>query len=132
MMNLQDNPTALYIKTRGDQPQSRNFKNRSNDSRANNQIKGKLLCEYCHGDSHNKDKCFHIHGYPEWHKLYGTKPDPSRMPKNYIARLQGNGKTQVTSNVVSSEVSVQGGESNVLTIEQYQQLLSMINNTSTG
>lgn len=34
-----------------------------------------LLCEFCQNPGHLKDKCFYLHGYPEWHKLYG-KPKP--------------------------------------------------------
>lgn len=34
-----------------------------------------LQCEFCQNTGHLKDKCFYLHGYPEWHKLYG-KPKP--------------------------------------------------------
>lgn len=30
-----------------------------------------LTCSYCHKDKHTRDKCFYLHGYPPWHKLYG-------------------------------------------------------------
>lgn len=33
------------------------------------------VCEYCHNLGHVQDKCFFLHGYPDWHCLYG-KPKP--------------------------------------------------------
>ncbi|XP_074337191.1 uncharacterized protein LOC141674381 [Apium graveolens] len=34
-----------------------------------------VVCEYCKFTGHSKDKCFALHGYPEWHRLYGqAKP----------------------------------------------------------
>lgn len=37
--------------------------------------KASLYCEFCHFTGHTKDTCFCIHGYPEWHKMFG-KPKP--------------------------------------------------------
>ncbi|XP_074327508.1 uncharacterized protein LOC141665422 [Apium graveolens] len=33
------------------------------------------LCDFCHNTGHHQDKCFFLHGYPDWHRLYG-KPKP--------------------------------------------------------
>lgn len=30
-----------------------------------------VTCDYCKFTGHSIDKCFVLHGYPEWHKLYG-------------------------------------------------------------
>ncbi|XP_074375531.1 uncharacterized protein LOC141717357 [Apium graveolens] len=37
-------------------------------------------CDYCHNPGHNQEKCFFLHGYPNWHRLYG-KPKPNLRPK---------------------------------------------------
>lgn len=33
------------------------------------------VCDYCHMTGHIKDKCFCLHGYPNWHRIFG-KPKP--------------------------------------------------------
>ncbi|XP_074375165.1 uncharacterized protein LOC141716901 [Apium graveolens] len=40
-----------------------------------NTVDPNLVCEFCQNTRHLKDKCFYLHGYPEWQKLYG-KPKP--------------------------------------------------------
>lgn len=34
-----------------------------------------LCCDFCQTTGHSREKCFCIHGYPEWHKMFG-KPKP--------------------------------------------------------
>lgn len=54
--------------------------NRNFASAKNSTCASSLLCEFCHMTGHSKDKCFCIHGYPEWHKLYGKpKPKPQNV-----------------------------------------------------
>lgn len=39
-----------------------------------------LVCDYCQNSGHTKDKCFCLHGYPEWHRLHGKpKPKPRKL-----------------------------------------------------
>lgn len=36
-------------------------------------------CDYCNTAGHVREKCFCLHGYPDWHKLYGKpKPKPRK------------------------------------------------------
>lgn len=112
-MNLGEISTTLFSKT-GNTITS-NFSNnnggyRNNRSRVanNNNIqgsKGTFFCNYCHGDSHSKDRCFYLHGFSDWHPLHGTKPDLSKMPK-----YKGKGKSLHTANAAS----IQGSNSNSL------------------
>lgn len=37
-----------------------------------------VLCDFCYMSGHLKYKCYYIHGYPSWYRLFG-KPKP--MPK---------------------------------------------------
>lgn len=39
-----------------------------------------LICDYCHMSGHLRDKCYCIHGYPAWHRLFGKpKPNPKYL-----------------------------------------------------
>lgn len=49
-------------------------------------------CTYCHQEKHTRDKCFYLHGYPPWHRLYG-------QPKPKL-------KTTSNSRPTTAEVSV--------------------------
>ncbi|XP_074347404.1 uncharacterized protein LOC141686256 [Apium graveolens] len=40
-----------------------------------------FTCDYCQMTGHSRDKCFCLHGYPEWHKMYG-KPKPKPRKQN--------------------------------------------------
>ncbi|KAL8116037.1 hypothetical protein AgCh_022503 [Apium graveolens] len=47
---------------------------------------GSMVCDFCHMSGHLKEKCYCIHGYPSWHKLFGKpKPKPKFLQnKNSI------------------------------------------------
>lgn len=34
-----------------------------------------IQCDFCHLNGHTRYKCFCLHGYPNWHRLYG-QPQP--------------------------------------------------------
>ncbi|XP_074370155.1 uncharacterized protein LOC141711536 [Apium graveolens] len=55
-------------------------------------------CDYYHNPGHNQEKCFFLHGYPDWHRLYG-KPKPKLRPKK---------ASQVTSQVTSQSAVTDG------------------------
>ncbi|XP_074363351.1 uncharacterized protein LOC141703860 [Apium graveolens] len=40
-----------------------------------------FTCDYYQMTGHFRDKCFCLHGYPEWHKMYG-KPKPKPRKQN--------------------------------------------------
>lgn len=61
-----------------------------------------VVCDYCHMSGHLRDKCYCIHGYPSWHKLFG-KPKPK--PKFLTNR----------NSVVANVTSVGSGLDNVTT-----------------
>lgn len=45
-------------------------------------------CSYCHQDKHTRDKCFFLHGYPPWHRLYGQpKPKLRSKPPSTVAQV---------------------------------------------
>lgn len=62
-----------------------------------------LICDFCHMTGHLKDKCYFIHGYPSWHKLFG-KPKPK-------PRLS-NPKSSVMASVVQPTIPSQWSETN--------------------
>lgn len=80
---------AMNVKTAG-------FKNRA----ANQQTSKKSysaeseVCEYCQNPGHSKDKCFFLHGYPEWHRLHGK-------PKPRLKQFGGNSTVKKVANVTS-------------------------------
>ncbi|XP_074352914.1 uncharacterized protein LOC141692072 [Apium graveolens] len=64
-----------------------------------------VVCDYCHMTGHLRDKCYCIHGYPSWHKLFG-KPKPK--PKFLKER----------NSVVASVSTIDNGES--MTSDSYR------------
>lgn len=49
-----------------------NVQKRVNDSN--------IICEFRHMTGNLKDKCYCIHGYPSWHRLFGKpKPKPKLL-----------------------------------------------------
>ncbi|XP_074367095.1 uncharacterized protein LOC141707685 isoform X2 [Apium graveolens] len=37
-------------------------------------------CDFCQNSGHTRDKCFCLHGYPQWHGLHGNpKPKPKKL-----------------------------------------------------
>lgn len=89
-----------------------------------------MFCDYCQNSGHLRDKCFCLHGYPEWHRLHG-KPKPKPRKLNTSA---GKSAAQVSSlpstsvnTTVDTPTTVQ--ESGVFSDAQCQQLSKMIQDT---
>ncbi|XP_074343620.1 uncharacterized protein LOC141682828 [Apium graveolens] len=91
---------------------------------------GSLECDYCHNSGHNRDKCFCLHGYPEWHRLYGKpKPKPRKLNSSSLRHVTTNVRVSPASNTndvpashtLSNEASTTG-----FTDMQCQQLAKMI------
>ncbi|XP_074356820.1 uncharacterized protein LOC141696596 [Apium graveolens] len=79
-----------------------------------------VVCDYCKFTGHSREKYFALHGYPEWHRLYG-QPKPKVKPKktNQVVNLAQN--SQNFSDVVSQVSSTDS-----LSETQCQQLISML------
>ena len=90
-----------------------------------------IYCDYCHMQGHAKDKCFCLHGYPEWHKMYGKpKPKPKHLSnRNAVAAQvsQSSDNSQTKSTVSQSDTSTSNFQ---FSESQYKQLLQLLNHTS--
>ena len=88
------------------------------------------VCDYCHLSGHIKDKCFALHGYPEWHKLYGQpKPRVKHTPKTTSANAvatTGNTLQTRASDINVPELSTSGSCTDNLSDAQCQQIISML------
>lgn len=50
-----------------------------------------LYYDFCHSFGHNREKCFCIHGYPDWNKLFGKpKPKPQSQQQHNKSTTQAN------------------------------------------
>lgn len=79
-------------------------------------------CGYCHMSGHSRDKCFALHGYPEWHRLYG-KPKP-KIRTASAKQSVANVTTEIAKpDLVVSNVSASTDE---LSESQCQQLIQML------
>ncbi|XP_074352187.1 uncharacterized protein LOC141691361 [Apium graveolens] len=86
-----------------------------------------FTCDYCQMTGHSRDKCFCLHGYPEWHKMYG-KPKPKPRKQNAgnksvaVAHVSLNeGKTDTSHKEHNSNATL-----NAFSDTQCQQLAKMI------
>lgn len=79
------------------------------------------------------DRCFYLHGYPDWHRLYGTKPDVAKMPKyNKFKQTSATptGNSTVQGNAAATTLPSISTASEVpghFTSDQYQHLLTLLN-----
>lgn len=115
--------------------QYNDFGNRNSKSKKNQDSSAVVVCDFCQASGHTKDKCFCLHGYPEWHKLFGKpKPKPkSQSSRGYTqannvatnkgsSKLSGNSvEGQESGNVANSTSSATG-----FSESQCQQIMQMI------
>ena len=105
------------------QGKSGKFQNKksSNDNSA-------VVCDFCQMTGHTKDKCFCLHGYPEWHRLYGKpKPKPKSQGSSAKAAHAYNVSNTNHSDAISQDhVGSSSAEPSGFTTAQCQQLMSMI------
>ncbi|XP_074378611.1 uncharacterized protein LOC141720152 [Apium graveolens] len=70
-----------------------------------------VYCDFCHSSGHIRDKYFCVHGYPDWHRLYGhPKPKPRSGAQSTVRKV-----AQVTgpsTYVPASASTTSGGEDN--------------------
>lgn len=94
------------------------------DDRKNNDV----VYDYCKYTGHSKEKCFALHGYPEWHILYGQpKPKPkfNNNKKSAVTSTQINhSKADVKDDVLST--TTRGAVGDNLSDIQCQQLIQML------
>lgn len=109
-MNVRFNPTNSGNKSK--------FVKKGSDS--------STVCDHCKLTGHSKDKCFVLHGYPEWDLLHG-QPKP---------KLRTNASKHTNSNVNASSPAVQLNANATtsqtsstarvdLSEQQYQKMLDM-------
>lgn len=82
--------------------------------------------DYCQNAGHTKDKCFCLHGYPEWHKLHG-KPKPRPKKLNAVkSAAQVSVSNTIHADCTDSPIAKDGL---MFTDAQCQQLSKMIQET---
>ncbi|XP_074365665.1 uncharacterized protein LOC141706743 [Apium graveolens] len=91
-----------------------------------------FTCDYCQMTGHSRDKCFCLHGYPEWHKIYG-KPKPK--PRKQNAGNKSVAVAHVSLNEDKTDTSHKEHNSNAtlnaFSDTQCQQLAKMIQESIT-
>lgn len=84
-----------------------------------------LICDYYKLTGHVKDKCFALHGYPDWHRLYG-QPKPkirtSATKKDIAHVTHQNNSTDASSSIDNNSVV----DSFLMTKAQCHQLIQML------
>lgn len=88
-----------------------------------------ISCDYCRLSGHTQDKCFCLHGYPEWHRLFGHPIPKSRTQPS--SKTQSPFSDKQTTQVASmSPPAVAMSSTNVnpagFTDSQCQQIANMI------
>lgn len=82
--------TAMAVKQYILQKSSKSFVKKPPTSTTNKSLETASGCTYYHQDKHTRDKCFFLHCYPPWHRLYGQP-----KPKLRTASKSGPSTTQV-------------------------------------
>ena len=82
-----------------------NFANKSAKSAIKKSEDFALFCDYFQLTGHTRDKCFCLHGYPDWHRLYG-KPKP--QPRIH----KGNSKPKQSAHAYNVSTKSTGISSN--------------------
>lgn len=90
-----------------------------------------IICEYCKLTGHSKEKCFALHGYPEWHRFYGQPKPKPRFNNNKKVAAHVTAQTAIqneTTGYNGSEMIQQnkGDISSNLSEIQCQQLINML------
>ncbi|XP_074373832.1 uncharacterized protein LOC141714199 [Apium graveolens] len=130
LMNTENVAMAVKSSFQGNKNQIKNnYGRRSSDIAA-------VVCDYCHMTGHLKDKCYCIHGYPSWHKLFGKpKPKPKLLQSKsaVVANVQ---QVSSTSDVLDGGTVSVGLHSSVtegmsLSDTQCQQLIHFLQKSMT-
>lgn len=84
------------------------------------------MCDYCKMQGHVKDKCFSLHGYPDWHRLHG---EPKPKIKSNLRKYNTNAATSTESVYFHKPTAANVSKealSSMFTESQYQQLLNLL------
>ncbi|XP_074378112.1 uncharacterized protein LOC141719636 [Apium graveolens] len=125
LMGLNDTFTNVRVKS------NYSGKNQQPKFNSHKKVDSTVICDFCHMSGHLKDKCYCIHGYPSWHKLFGKpklKPKFITARNSVVANVQTHGNSEDTSVMVGKE-SVSAGLHNSgisLTDSQCQQIIQML------
>ncbi|XP_074380644.1 uncharacterized protein LOC141721574 isoform X2 [Apium graveolens] len=97
--------------------------------------KGNLECSYCHGTNHTKERCFHLVGFP-------PRSNKAQSANSGFSKFSGASDNRAVAQIQSGANAPSNGDnsstekdenlSNTLTAEQYQQLLTLLNQSQTS
>lgn len=84
------------------------FKNSAAFNGQKRAIDNEIFCDYCNNTGHNRDKCFCLHGYPEWHKLHDKpKPKPKRLTtQGILVKFAAQVSTTPSSGINDTTIKV--------------------------
>lgn len=86
-----------------------------------------VQCDYCHLSGHSRDKCFALHGYPDWHRLHGQpKPKVKIDNSNKANAVTANehNRTQTSASIADACTGLDSSLSN----QQCYQIINMLQN----
>lgn len=107
--------------------QFQGYKNKSHVSRNKDKksTDASIVCDYCALTGHTREKCFALHGYPEWHRLHGhPKPKIRTNNKKTAAHVISNAVPEMKSE--SAPLSSSHNASDNLLDVQCHQLIQML------
>lgn len=85
------------------------------------------VCNYFHMTGHTKDKCFCLHGYPNWHRLFGKpKPKPRFNSTNMGKRHVIAAHVSTVDKSVNTGSSLQSDNALNLSDGQCKQLIEIL------
>ncbi|KAK1375708.1 hypothetical protein POM88_031901 [Heracleum sosnowskyi] len=83
-----------------------------------------VVCDHCKLTGHTKEKCFVLHGYPDWHCLYG-QPKPKLRTNATNPKRSASQAAPTVANVSATQLSSTNDTTVDLSDQQYQKLLDM-------
>ena len=98
----------------------------------NQDSKDNLHCDFCHLTGHTRHKCFCVHGYPAWHKLFGKPKPKPRFPtfaKPRFAAQISSVDSQVEHSAPSNVPGLHISDNMSLSTGQCQQLIQLLQKT---
>lgn len=120
------NSESIAMSVRNSLPQQHKSKSGKGASRPSSENRMNLQCDYCNMSGHTRDKCFCLHGYPDWHKLYG-QPKPKPRSAHSVVKTSSPVMFDQTSTPPVPTVSNTASTNNSqLSEDQYKQILQYV------
>lgn len=94
---------------------------RQNDKKGND-----VVCDYCNKSGHDREVCYALHGYPEWHKLYGQPKPKPRFNNNRRSASAAQTTSQMPSPAETTIPPTTQHSSDTLSESQMHQLIKML------